>query len=108
MRLAIRGFEDADAETLETYSATGARLSQKIISSECACHDDWVIVSVDIDKAFLQGMTYQEIHELTGEDVRNVHFSLPPGADEQLGKLPGFENFGSRYECLKCDTWYWN
>ena len=103
MRLAIRGFEDADAEDLVTYSATGARLSQKIISSECACHDDWVIVSVDIDKAFLQGMTYQEIHELTGEDVRNVHFSLPPGADEQLRKLPGFENFDSRYECLKCD-----
>ena len=103
MRLAIRGFEDADAEELVTYSATGARLSQKIISSEAACHDDWVIVSVDIDKAFLQGMTYQEIHELTGEDVRNVHFSLPPGADEQLRKLPGFENFDSRYECLKCD-----
>ena len=103
MRLAVRGFQDNEAEDLITYSATGSRTSQKIINSECACRPGWVLVSVDIDKAFLQGMTYEEIHELTGEGVRNVHFSLPPGADEQLRKLPGFEGFDSRYECLKCD-----
>ena len=103
MRLAVRGFEDNEASELITYSATGSRTSQKIINSEVACHEGWVLVSVDIDKAFLQGMTYKEMSELTGEAERNVHFSLPPGADEQLRKLPGFENFDSRYECLKCD-----
>ena len=60
------------------------------------------MLSVDIEKAFLQGMTYKEIHEPTGEALRVVHFSLPPGAAAQLRKIPGYESYDESTECLRC------
>ena len=47
-------------------------------------------------------MTYQEMHELTGEAERIVHFTLPPGSSEVLRLIPGFETFDERTEVLKC------
>ena len=84
MRMAMRGFKDWDIENLTTYSGTASRNSQKILASEASCHPDWEFLTLDINKAFLQGMTYQEMHELTGEAERIVHFTLPPGSSEVL------------------------
>ena len=102
MRMALRGFKDIDAASLLTYSATAARASQRIIASETACHPDWIYVAVDINKAFLQGMTYKELGEATGEPERIVNFTLPPGSAAILRQLPGFEDFDEYTEVLGC------
>ena len=47
-------------------------------------------------------MTYKEIEETTGEKERHILFSLPKGAAALLRKIPGFEDFDERYECLRC------
>jgi hypothetical protein len=101
MRMTIRGFQDWFAHLDENYSATASRQSQRIVCSECACHPEWLMVTIDIEKAFLQGMTYKEIQEATGEPERVILFSLPPGAAALLRKLPGFEDFDERFECLR-------
>ena len=59
MRMVMRGFKDWDADTLETYAGTASRLSQRLLASEVACHPGWEMISVDVEKAFLQGMTYK-------------------------------------------------
>ena len=51
----------------ETYSGTASRLSQRIVSSETACHEDWCFVTVDVEKISLQWMTHEEIEEAIGE-----------------------------------------
>ena len=51
------------------------------------------MVSIDIDKAFLQGMSYEEIHQETGEPRREVFFVLPPGGAAILRRVRGFEHF---------------
>ena len=102
MRMAVRGFKDWEADWLESYAGTASRTSQKMISSEVACHPGWVYITVDIEKAFLQGMTYKEISELTGEAERVVHFTLPSGSAKILRQIPGFEDFDENKEVLRC------
>ena len=101
MRMAVRGFQDWFAHLEENYSPTAARLSQRLVASETACHTDWIIITIDVEKAFLQGMTFQEIQAETGEPARHVFFSLPPGSAASLRKIPGFETFDERTECLR-------
>ena len=74
MRLCLRGFIDTEALPLDTFSGTAKRASQRILASEAACHPNWIIASLDIDKAFLQGFTYCELAEATGEKERVVCF----------------------------------
>ena len=80
MRMAVRGFKDWEADSIESYAGTASRTSQRVISCEVACREGWSYITVDIEKAFLQGMTYKEISDLTGEAERIVHFTLPPGS----------------------------
>ena len=101
MRMTIRDFQDWFAHLDENYSATASRQSQRIVCSECACHPEWLLVTIDVEKAFLQGMTYKEIEDATGEPEREILFSLPPGAAALLRKLPGFEDFDEQFECLR-------
>ena len=63
----------------------------------------WPICTADISKAFLQGMTYKEMAELTGEPLRKVIFYLPANNIALLRKVPGFENFDPQNELLHCD-----
>ena len=93
MRLCLRGFMDLEAFSLDTFAGTARRQSQRILASEAACHKDWIIASMDIDKAFLKGLTYKELAEATGEKERTVCFTLPPGSAQLLRKLKGFEHF---------------
>ena len=63
----------------------------------------WEILSADISKAFLQGVTYKELAELTGEPLREINFYLPAADVALLRRLPGFENFNPQTEVLHCD-----
>ena len=57
---------DIEAFSLDTFSGTAKRSSQRILASEAACHPDWITASLDVDKAFLKGFTYRELAEATG------------------------------------------
>jgi len=102
MRLVLRGFMDLEAFSLDTFSGTAKRTSQRTLASEAACHPDFISASLDIDKAFLKGFTYKELAEATGEKERMVCFRLPPGSATYLRQFPGFEDFDETKHCLQC------
>ena len=104
MRLTQRGFQDWWAHLYEHYAGTSTRSSQRLVASEVAAHahEGWIMVSVDIDKAFLQGMSYEEIHRTTGEPRREVFCVLPPGSAAILRRVRGFEYYDERLHCLRC------
>ena len=101
-RLTVRGFKDQERNTVDRYSGTSACSSQKLLVSEAVLRG-WDICTADISKAFLQGVTYEELSELTGEPIREVNFWLPPSNIPLLQKVPGFENFDPTKEVLRCD-----
>ena len=50
MRMTIRGFQDWFAHLEENSSPTAARLSQRLVASETACHTDWIIITIDVEE----------------------------------------------------------
>ena len=52
--------------------------------------------------AFLKGLTYSELAEVTGEKERMACFTLPPGSATVLRSLPGFERYDESKHCLQC------
>jgi hypothetical protein len=98
----LRGFKDQQAAELQSYAGTCQRSSQRLIVSEVVVRG-WDIVTADISKAFLQGITYKELAEITGEPLREVNFDLPKWCYDILKKLPGFETFNPATEVLHCD-----
>ena len=88
---------DIEAFDLGTFSGTAKRQSQRTLASESAWRPEWEpeweLASLGIDKAFLQGLTYKELAEATGETERLVCFTLPPVSAAILRALPGFEHF---------------
>ena len=100
-RLCLRGFKDIDSKTLESYAGTAQRWSQRVLVSEAVIRQ-WDIGTTDISKAFLQGVTYEELAEATGEPLREVNFFLPAYAVEFLKLLPGWETFDPRTEVIHC------
>ena len=75
MRMTQRGFKDEQADNLKTYSGTSSRTSQRIVVSECACRR-WKMATLDLKKAFLKGVAYQELADLAGEPLREVNFEV--------------------------------
>eukprot|EP00959_Pyramimonas_sp_CCMP1952_P423575 8872894-Pyramimonas_sp.AAC.1 len=57
---------------------------------------------MDIDKAFLKGLTFEELAHATGEETRTVCFAIPPGSAQVLRTLPGFSSCGGSRHCLRC------
>ena len=84
------------AGALETFAGTAKQASQRLVSSEVARRPNWVYAAVDVAKAFLQGMAYAEMHELTGEAPWEVNFPLPPGSAAILHQVPSYETFDER------------
>ena len=72
----MRGFKDRQARELDSYAGTAQRFSQRVVCSEAVLRG-WDLVSADISKAFLQGLSYKELAEATGEPLREVNFYLP-------------------------------
>ena len=101
-RLTVRGFKDRDAQHLDSYAGTSQRYSQRLVCSEAA-YQGWPICTTDISKAFLQGVTYEELSSLTGEPIREVNFYLPGNCVSILKQVPGFEDFDEHNEVLHCD-----
>eukprot|EP00959_Pyramimonas_sp_CCMP1952_P017805 377737-Pyramimonas_sp.AAC.1 len=75
--------------------------SQRLLASTAACKKQWIIASLDISMALLQGLAYRELAEATGEKERAVCFTLPPGSATALRALPGFENYDESKHCTK-------
>ena len=98
-RLTIRGFKDQDAHDLVRYAGTSQRYSQRMLVSEAA-NRGWNLVSTDISKAFLQGVTYKELAEITGEPLRDVNFYLPPSSVAVLKQIDGYTSFDPALEVL--------
>ena len=98
----MRGFKDRDKGNVATYAGTSQRYSQRVLVSEAVLRG-WPFATSDVSKAFLQGVTYEELAELTGEPVREVNFFLPSYNIPQLQQVPGFEGFDPNMEVLHCD-----
>ena len=91
-----------DKDLVAKYAGTSKRHSQRILCSE-AVAQGWDVATADISAAFLQGVTYEELSELTGEPLREVNFILPAYCIPFLKKVPGFEDFNPVHEVLHCD-----
>ena len=102
VRMALRGFKEPLDDNEVKFSATAQRISQKILASEAACHPEWSFVAVEISKAFLQGLTFQEMREITGEPEKNIAFTVLKGVAHLPRRIPGYENFNEREEALRC------
>eukprot|EP00959_Pyramimonas_sp_CCMP1952_P042972 899239-Pyramimonas_sp.AAC.1 len=100
LRLVLRGFLDLEAFDVETFSGAARRSSQRLLASTAACRMQWVLASLDIDMAFLKGLTNEGLAEATGTKERVVCFTLPPGSATALRALPGFENYDESKHCL--------
>ena len=98
-RLTVRGFEDRDAQNLDSYAGTSQRYSQRPVYSEAA-HRGWPTCTTDISKASLQGVTYEEQSSLTGEPIREVNFHLPGNCVSIMKQVPGFEDSNEQAEVL--------
>ena len=97
----MRGFKDRDAANLESYAGTSTRWSQRIVASQAVIRG-WRIVSADVAKAFLQGVSYKELAQITGRPLREVCFELPVGCIPLLRTLPGYSDFDPSSEVLAC------
>ena len=101
-RLTVRGFKDQQKEDIARYAGTSTRSSQRILVSE-AVRNRWPMGTLDISVAFLKGVTYKELADMTGEPVREVDFYLPASCIPLLRLVPGFEDFDPQTEVLHCD-----
>jgi hypothetical protein len=99
-RLTVRGFKDRDADNLDTFAATSTHPSQRIVCS-IAAQKKLTLSTADISKAFLQGITYQQLHEQTGQPLRDVAFSLPQATVPAFQKLEGYANFDPHSEVFR-------
>ena len=66
VRMTLRGFKDLDAGWMDTFAGTSSRLGQRLVASEAAIQG-WPMVALDVKKAFLKGITYAQLAEITGE-----------------------------------------
>ena len=80
---------------MSAYAGTASRWAQRLVVSEAVLRG-WPIVSADVAKAFLQGTTYRELAELSGEPEREVNFTLPPASVDVLKRIPGFASSALR------------
>ena len=65
-RLSVPGFLDRDSPTLETFAGTANIWSQRRVSA-ISIQNGWQFLTADVETAFLRGITFQELDELTGK-----------------------------------------
>ena len=85
-RLCVRGFRDTQGFEVCTAASTATRWTQRLINS-IAANNSWKVFTADVGSAFLQGMTFEELQELTGELLREVCFRPPAGSWKFLSKF---------------------
>eukprot|EP00959_Pyramimonas_sp_CCMP1952_P067181 1402269-Pyramimonas_sp.AAC.1 len=82
--------------------APARRSGQRLLASAAARNKQRIIVSLNVNMALLQGLTYQELAEATGEKERMVRFILTPGSATVLRSRPGFELCDESKHSLQC------
>ena len=75
-RPTVRGFKDTGAADLAAFAGTTSRWGQRLVVA-VAAQRGWTLNCMDFEKAFLQGHSYAELAEETGEELRHVNFRLP-------------------------------
>eukprot|EP00959_Pyramimonas_sp_CCMP1952_P093897 1964359-Pyramimonas_sp.AAC.1 len=76
-RPCIKGFKDLQQDCLDTFSATASRQSQRMVNFIAASRPKWALWSCDVGSAFLKGLTFQDVADMTGEPLRTVQLDLP-------------------------------
>ena len=76
--LTMRGFKGRCA-LLETFAGTSSRASRRVVNSEAAMHEDWVLFNFGVSQAPAKGMTLEEFARLTRGELREVELKCPPG-----------------------------
>lgn len=102
MILTLRGFKDGDAEDLTTCVGTPSRLSQRLVVSEAAVQG-WPLATVDVKKAFLKGISYDELEQTTQEPKRGVNFDLPRTQSPCCASARGMKSLTPRQRYC---TWF--
>ena len=98
-RLTIRGFEDL-AQDIPTYASTCTRWGQRLVCSVAIQHG-WSLFSADVGVAFLRGLTFKELSQLTGQPERDVAFMPPANSEVYFRELPGLSNLNFQTEVLR-------
>jgi hypothetical protein len=98
-RLTARGFQDLAADSIETYAGTASRWGQKLVVSVAAQHS-WELFTWDVSTAFLQGVTFEELAQLTGEPLRQVAITVPKGSEKYFRSIPSLKNIDFSKEVL--------
>jgi hypothetical protein len=101
-RPTVRGFKDQERKDIDRYAGSSARSSQKLLVSKAVLRGS-DICTTDISKAFLQGVTYEELAKFTGEQQREVNVYFLASNIPLLRRVPGFETFEPTKEVLHCD-----
>ena len=99
-RLVVHGFKDNAASTLPTYANTTSRWGQRLINS-IATQRQWKLKSADIGTAFLQGLTFAQLAELTGEPLRVVGLIPLKGTEQYFTEMPDLKNVNFQVSDLK-------
>ncbi len=73
--MTVRGFQYR-ATQLETFAGTASRGDQRLVDPISVLSPTGEEFSLDVGKAFANGMTFAELSELTGQPLRNVEFQL--------------------------------
>ena len=102
LRLVPRGFMEWAVFDVETFSGTARGSSQSLLGGEAACHPDWALARIDIDKAALKGPTCKELADATGEKGEDNGFYITPGSASALRSLPGCARFEGSKRCHQC------
>ena len=98
-RLTIRGFQDV-ATDKSTYASTASRWGQRVICSVSA-QKCWTMFTLDVGAAFLRGLTFAELSNLTGSPIRDVCFVPPKGSEKYFQELGGLANLNFNTEVLR-------
>ena len=98
-RLTVRGFKDSERRDIDRYAGTSTRCAQKLLASE-AVRNHWPMCTADISKAFLQGVTYEQLAKITGGPMREVNVYLPASNIPLLRQIKGYEDFNPQTEIL--------
>ena len=86
-------------DTVATHSGTASKWGHIFVNQHAAQAGN-KLFSMDISAAFLKGMTFQQIAEITGEKLRSVQFDFPPADAWILQTLPGMEGYDHYTEVL--------
>ena len=100
-RLCIRGFQDLQQNSLKTYSGTASKQGQRSINFLAANRKDFVLFSCDVGAAFLKGLTFKKVRQLTGEPLRSVQLDSPPGTIRLMRTIEDFKNYDPVIHCME-------